>query len=155
MPKLNLDDIPQTNATGYPPPFDKAVAGRWYRRLAPVAGLTDFAASHVELRPGAWSSQRHWHNGEDEMVIMISGEATLVEDDGRQTLRAGDIAVWPKGSTNGHHLINETAELCVFVALSGGKARDTGGGYSDIDMIFTSEGYFHKDGTSYAARRLP
>lgn len=89
------------------------------------------------------------------MVIMISGEATLVEDDGHQTLRAGDIAVWPKGSTNGHHLINKTDMPCVFVALGGGKARDTGGGYSDIDMVFTPDGYFHKDGTPYQTQRIP
>jgi len=155
VPKLVLDAIAQTNATGYPAPYDGPVQGRWYRRLAPVAGLVDFAASHVVLKPGAWSSQRHWHNGEDEMVIMISGEATLVEDEGRQTLQAGDIAVWPKGSTNGHHLINETDEPCVYVAIGGGKARDTGGGYSDIDMLFTPDGYQHKDGTPYDTARLP
>ena len=36
MPKLDLEAIPQSNGTGYPEPFDKAVAGRWWRRLAPV-----------------------------------------------------------------------------------------------------------------------
>jgi len=154
MPKLILDAIPQTNATGYPPPFDAPVAERWYRRLGPVSGLTDFAASHVVLKPGAWSSQRHWHDGEDEMVVMISGEAVLVEDDERQMLGAGDIAVWPKGSTNGHHLINESDTDCVFIALGGGKDHDTGGGYSDIDMLFTPDGYTHKDGTPYPAKRI-
>lgn len=155
MPKLDLDAIPQTNATGYPPPYDAQVQGRWYRRLAPVAGICDFAASHVVLQPGAWSSQRHWHNGEDEMVVMISGEATLIEDGGRQVMRGGDIAVWPKGSTNGHHLVNETDAPCVFVALGGGKSHDTGGGYPDIDMLFTPDGYVHKDGRPYAANRIP
>jgi hypothetical protein len=43
------------------PPFDAAVAGRWWRRLAPAGGLTAFGASHVVLKPGGWSSQRHWH----------------------------------------------------------------------------------------------
>src|SRR3546814_8788504 len=79
MPKLDLDTIPQTNTTGYPAPYDAPVQGRWYRRLAPATGLSDFAASHVVLKPGAWSSQRHWHDGEDEMLVMISGEAVLVE----------------------------------------------------------------------------
>ena len=37
-------------------------------------------------------------------------------------------------------------------ASSGGT--NTGGGYSDIDMIFTTDGtYAHKDGTPYEARR--
>src|SRR3546814_13109964 len=89
------------------------------------------------------------------MLVMISGEAVLVEDDGRQAMRAGDIAVWPKGSTNGHHLINESDADCVFVALGGGKAHDTGGGYSDIDMLFAPAGYFHKDGPPYPTSRIP
>ena len=154
MPKIALDTIPQTNATGYPPPFDAPVLGRWYRRLAPTSGLTDFAASHVVLKPGAWSSQRHWHDGEDEFLVMVSGEAVMIEDEGRTVMRAGDIAAWPKGSTNGHHLVNESDADCCFVVIGGGKAHDTGGGYSDIDMLFTPGGYTHKDGTPYPAQRI-
>ena len=79
----------------------------------------------------------------------------VIEDDGRWPMRPGDIAVWPKGSTNGHHLINESDADCVFVALGGGKKYDTGGGYSDIDMLFGPDGYFHKDGTPYPTSRIP
>jgi len=148
MAKIDLDSIPQTNRTGYPEPFDKDVAGRWYRRLAPASGLTDFGVSHVVLKPGAWSSQRHWHNGEDEFLVMLEGEAVLVEDDGRTVLRAGDCAAWPKGGTNGHHLINESGEDCVFICVGGGT--NTGGGYSDIDLMFTPDStYVHKDGSAY------
>ena len=148
MPKVDLEAIEQANRTGYPPPFDKDVAGRWYRRLAPATGLTDFAASHVVLKPGAWSSQRHWHDGEDEFLVMLSGEAVLVEDDGRSVLRAGDIAAWPKGTGIGHHLINESDSDCSFVVVGGGT--NTGGGYPDIDMMWTADNrYVHKDGTPY------
>jgi len=155
MPKIDLESIEQTNRTGYPTPFNEDVAGRWVRRLAPATGLTDFGVSHVVLKPGAWSSQRHWHNGEDEFLVMVDGEAVLVEDEGRTVLRPGDCAAWPKGSTNGHHLRNESERDCSFVVMSGGT--NTGGGYSDIDMIFTTEdGYAHKDGTPYAdAKRRP
>ena len=148
MPKVDLQSIEQVNRTGYPEPFNRDVAGRWYRRLGPVNGLTDFAVSQVTLKPGAWSSQRHWHNGEDEFLVMIDGEAVLVEDDGRSVLRAGDCAAWPKGSTNGHHLINESDKDCTFVVVGGGT--NTGGGYSDIDMMFTPDSrYVHKDGSPY------
>ena len=154
MPKIDLDSIEQSNRTGYPPPFDREVAGRWYRRLATVAGLTDFGVSHVTLKPGAWSSQRHWHDGEDEFLVMLSGEAVLVEDDGRKLLRAGDCAAWPKGSTNGHHLRNESEEDCAFVVVGGGV--NTGGGYSDIDLMFTPESrYVRKDGTPYPESKRP
>ena len=152
MPKLDLESIEQVNRTGYPSPFDKEVAGRWYRRLAPAGGLTDFGVSHVVLKPGAWSSQRHWHDGEDEFLVMLQGEAVLVEDDGTTLLKAGDCAAWPKGTGNGHHLRNETAEDCVFVVVGGGV--NTGGGYSDIDMMFTADNrYTRKDGTSYDTDR--
>ena len=132
MPKLDLDTIPQSNATGYPPPHNEPVAGRWYRRLGPASGLTDFGVSHVVLKPGAWSSQRHWHEGEDELVVMISGEAMLVDDTGRTPLRAGDVAAFPKNDGNGHVLINESGADCVFVAI--GRPSITACHYPDIDM---------------------
>jgi uncharacterized cupin superfamily protein len=148
MPKLDLEAIEQVNRTGYPAPFNEQVAGRWYRRLAPASGLTDFGVSHVVLKPGAWSSQRHWHDGEDEFMVMLAGEAVLVEDDGRTVLKPGDVAVWAKGTGIGHHLINESDSDCSFIVVGGGT--NTGGGYSDIDLVFTPEGtYAHKDGTPY------
>jgi len=148
MPKIDLESIERTNRTGYPAPFDEDVKGRWYRRLAPATGLTDFGASEVTLEPGAWSSQRHWHEGEDELLVMVEGEAVLVEDDGRTLLRPGDLAAWPKGVSNGHHLINESDSPCRFVVFGGGK--NTGGSYSDIDMMWTPDNrYVHKDGSPY------
>ena len=153
MPKLDLDSIPQVNRTGYPDPFHKEVGGRWYRRLAPVAGLTAMGASHVVLKPGAWSSQRHWHDHEDELLVMLSGEAVLVEDGGRTVLRPGDVCAWPMGVENGHHLINESDRDCSFIAIGAGDF-DGNGAYSDIDMKFIGHAYFHKDGTPYPGERL-
>jgi uncharacterized cupin superfamily protein len=154
MPKLDLEAIEPTNRTGYPPPFDRQVAGRWYRRLAPAAGLTQFGASHVVLKPGAWSSQRHWHVGEDEFLVMIAGEGVLVDDDGEHVLRPGDCAAFPGNDGNGHHVQNRGEEDCVFVVI--GAGANQGGDYSDIDMRFTPEGdYVHKDGRPYEAKRSP
>ncbi|MFL6733072.1 MAG: cupin domain-containing protein [Sphingomicrobium sp.] len=148
MPKIDLESIEQLNRTGYPAPFDQAVQGRFVRRLSPATGLTDFGVSHVTLKPGAWSSQRHWHEGEDEFLVMVSGQAVLVEDEGSTVLNPGDCAAWPKGRTNGHHVRNDSASDCSFIVMGGGVC--TGGGYSDIDMLFTADGaYIHKDGTPY------
>jgi uncharacterized cupin superfamily protein len=155
MPKLELDAIPQTNATGYPAPFDAMVEGRWYRRLAPVAGLTLMGASHVTLAPGGYSSQRHWHRGQDELVVMIAGEAVLIDDSGETLVRAGDVLAFPAGEANGHHMHNRSGEPCVFVAISAGAGAADSGVYSDIDMVFDAQGYARKDGTRYPAARLP
>lgn len=149
MPKLDLDAIPQTNATGYPAQYADAVQQRWYRRLAPVAGITDFGASHVVLQPGAWSSQRHWHEGEDELVVMLSGEVVLVDDHGETTLIAGDIASFPKNDGNGHVLQNRSDAPCMFVAI--GRPSDTACHYPDIDMhLFEGAGeQRRKDGSRF------
>jgi uncharacterized cupin superfamily protein len=154
LPKLDLDTIPQVNTTGYPNPYHLPVAGRWYRRLAPASGLTAMGVSHVVLKPGAWSSQRHWHEGEDEFVVMLTGEAVLIEDDGETVMRAGDCASFPMGQANGHHLVNRGDAECSFLAIGAGD-RDSGGTYADIDMVFTGDGYFTKDGVPYPTRRIP
>lgn len=151
MPKVELDFVEPSNATGYPAPFHEPVAGRWWKRIAPLAGLTEMGASHVTLEPGAWSSQRHWHDDEDELVVMLSGTAVLIEDTVETELKAGDVAAWPKGSTNGHHMINRSDEPCTFVAISAGKAGT--GGYSDVDMVWTADGRFcRRDGSEYPKR---
>ena len=148
MPKLDLDAIPQTNATGYPPEFADSVQERWYRRLGPAGGLTDFGVSHVELKPGAWSAQRHWHEEEDEFVVMLAGEAVLVDDSGRTAMRAGDSAAFPKGDGNGHVLINESDESCFFIAVGKPAASDCH--YPDIDLhLENGRGFRRKDGSDF------
>lgn len=155
MPKLDLKAIPQTNATGYPDPYAADVAGRWYRRLAPVGGLTRMGASHVTLKPGAFSSQRHWHREVDELLVMLAGVAVLIEDGGETLVRPGDVLAWPAGAPNGHRLHNRSDCDCVFVAISAGDADADSGVYPDIDMVFDPDGYARKDGTRYPTRRVP
>lgn len=148
MPKLDLDTIPQTNATGYPAEYADIVQQRWYRRIAPATGLTDFGASHVTLKPGAWSAQRHWHEGEDELVVMLAGEAVLIDDAGEHIMRPGDIAAFPKGDRNGHAIQNRSVADCVFVAIGRPAASDCH--YPDIDMhLFDGQGFRRKDGSAF------
>jgi len=149
MPKLDLDSIAQINITGYPSPWREEMTKRHYRRLGPVSGLSDFGVSHVTLEPGGISSQRHWHEGEDEFVVMLEGEAVLVEDPGETVMRAGDCAAFPKGVANGHRLVNRSDRPCVFVAV--GKGATTDCHYPDIDLhLDGATGRFtRKDGTPY------
>jgi uncharacterized cupin superfamily protein len=149
MPKLDLDSIPQTNATGYPPPWREEMGKRHYRRLGAVSGLLDFGVSHVTLEPGGVSSQRHWHEGEDEFVVMLDGEAMLADDEGETPMRAGDCASFPKGVANGHRLINRSDSPCVFIAV--GKLALSDCHYPDIDMHLdgATSRFTRKDGTPY------
>ncbi|MBU3079101.1 cupin domain-containing protein [Sphingomonas quercus] len=149
MPKIDVEAVPLTNRTGYPAPFAEAVAGRFVRRLGPASGLSEFGASHVTLEPGAASSQRHWHEAEDELVVMLAGEAVLIDDRGRTVMRPGDVAAFPKNDGNGHHLVNESGRPCTFVAI--GRVPEGVAHYPDIDLVFDGPTgrYLHKDGTPY------
>jgi uncharacterized cupin superfamily protein len=149
MPKLDLDSIEQINRTGYPPPYAGPMAKRHYRRLGVAAGLEDFGVSHVVIEPGGISSQRHWHEGEDEFLVMVEGEATLVEDEGETLLRPGDCAAFPKGVPNGHQVANRSGSPCVFVVV--GRVSETDCHYPDVDMHLdaASRTFTHKDGTPY------
>ena len=149
MPKLDLDAIEQTNRTGYPAPWNAPMAKRHYRRIAEASGLTDFGVSHVVLEPGGISSQRHWHEGEDEFVVMIDGEAVLIENEGETLMKSGDCAAFLKGVANGHQLVNRSDRPCVFIAV--GKQATTDCHYPDIDLHLESatRTFVHKDGSSY------
>ena len=149
MPKLDLAVIEETNATRYPPEYGAKVAGRWYRRLAPAAGIEDFGASYVRLEPGAWSSQRHWHEGEDELLVVIRGSAVLIDEQGRTDLKPGDCCAFPKGDANGHHLVNESDAECIFVAI--GRPTRTDCHYPDVDMHLDAarQRFVRKDGSDF------
>ncbi|MEO7179073.1 MAG: cupin domain-containing protein [Allosphingosinicella sp.] len=149
MPKLDLESLPRTNATGYPSPWREEMAKRHYRRLGPVSGLTDFGVSHVTLEPGGISSQRHWHEEEDEFVVMLEGEAVLEEDGGETMLRAGDCAAFPKGVANGHRLVNRSKAPCAFIAVGALAASDCH--YPDIDLHLdgATSRFTRKDGSVY------
>ena len=149
MPKLDLDSIEPTNRTGYPPPYAEQMSRRHFRRVGPAAGLVDFGVSHVVLQPGGISSQRHWHEGEDEFVVMLEGDAVLVEEGEETVMRAGDCAAFPKGVANGHHLVNRSDRDCVFIAI--GKMAATDCHYPDIDLHLdaASSRFVHKDGSAY------
>jgi uncharacterized cupin superfamily protein len=149
MPRIDLDSIEQINRTGYPEPYASQMRSRLYRKLSGPAGIEDFGISHVVLRPGGISSQRHWHEGEDEFLVMISGEAVLAENEGESVLRAGDCAAFPKGVANGHRLINRSSTDCVFVVV--GKAATSDCHYPDIDLHLegASGRFTRKDGTPY------
>ena len=133
MPKVDIERIEQSSSTGYPAPFNHDVAGRAYRRIGEATGLTEIGASQVNLQPGAWSSQRHWHEGLDEFLVMIEGEAVLVEDDGETVLRSGDCASFPKDVANGHHLVNRSDRPCTFIVVDNRRGEGDCH-YPDIDL---------------------
>jgi uncharacterized cupin superfamily protein len=150
MPKIDIPTVPARAGSGYPVPFASPCASRTRRRLGDAGGLNDFGVNLMTLPPGGWSSQRHWHSHEDEFVYVLEGELALVEDGGETLLRAGECAAFPKGTGNGHHLINRSSVVAAYLEV-GSRNPDDLTTCSDIDMMSSStDGRFvHKDGSPY------
>jgi uncharacterized cupin superfamily protein len=152
MPKIDIGKIAIDAATGYPSPFNKAVEGRSRKRLARAAGLSQFGVNICTLKPGAASSQRHWHENEDELVYVLEGEVVLREDEGETVLKAGDAAAWKAGVPNGHTIINRSNRDAVFIEV-GTRAPSERAHYSDIDMMVVRDEkgarYTKKNGEPY------
>jgi uncharacterized cupin superfamily protein len=147
--KIDAASAPQNNGTLYPPPFDEPCRARRRIKLGDAAGLTQFGVNLCTLPPGAWSSQRHWHATEDELIYVVSGEVTLVTDAGEELLRAGDAAGFKAGDKDGHCFRNHSDRDVVLLEV-GTRVPGDVAYYSDIDMkTVPSGGYAHVDGTLY------
>lgn len=150
MPKFDLVQVPPVSSTGYPEIFAEAVKGRLSQRLTGPLGLEDFGVQIITLLPGGWSSQRHWHEAEDEFLYMLEGEAALVENEGETVIKVGECAIFLKNVPNGHHLINRGDRPVKYLVVG---ARGSNGDchYPDVDLAvdMTTGGYRHKDGTPY------
>jgi uncharacterized cupin superfamily protein len=153
MPKLDLSAIPELRGTDYPAEYATQPGARMRQRLGDAAGLTQFGVNRLELPPGSWSSQRHWHSVEDEFVCVLAGEVVLVTEGKEEVLRAGDFAAFPANTPNGHHLVNRSAGMAVCLEVGGRSVLDRVV-YSDIDMVSEpgADGYVHRDGTPYPSR---
>ncbi|HET9820055.1 MAG TPA: cupin domain-containing protein [Rhodanobacteraceae bacterium] len=152
MPTIDIESVPRRTGCGYPPPFDQPCRPRVRQRLGDAGGLTDFGVNLLELSPGTWSSQRHWHSAEDEFVWVLEGEVTLVDDDGEHLLRAGDCAAFPRGAHNGHHLVNRSDSVVRCLEVGSRKPLADACDYPDIDLYIGPDrdaGYTRKDGTHY------
>ncbi len=150
MPKIDVDEVEARTGSTYPEPYASQMGGRAFQALGDAAGLTQFGVNLVTMPPGAISSLRHWHTGEDEFVWMVSGELVLVQGGGETVLRAGDAAAFKAGDPDGHHLRNRTEAVASFLAIGTREGSDTCT-YPDVDLINRTDGarnwFTLRDGT--------
>ncbi len=146
---VRATDLPVHVGTDYPAPHDVPCRTRRRHRLGDAFGLTQFGVNLLELPPGAWSSQRHWHERQDELAYVLEGEVVLVTDEGETTLRSGMTAGFRAGARNGHHLVNRSDAVARVLEV-GTRTVDEVARYPGIDLIFREHaggaGYFNADG---------
>lgn len=150
MPKVDISAVPNRLGAGYPPPFDAPCRVRVRQRLGDAGALQDFGVNLVQLPPGGWSSQRHWHSHEDEFVYVLRGQLVLIEDGGDTILSAGECAAFPKGTGDGHHMVNRSSEPAWYIEIGSRQPADVTT-CSDIDVMSSNaDGRFvHKNGRPY------
>ena len=138
MPKIDIASITPNKGSSYPEPYREMAAKKTWLELGKAAGLTQFGASLMTIEPGSISSQRHWHEGEDEFLMMLSGELVLVEENSETIMRAGDMAGFKAGVANGHHMVNRSNEEAKFLIVGTSATIDTCH-YPDIDLQFEAD----------------
>ena len=145
-PALDPEEVAVRRGSSYPAAFKEPCRTRIKRALGDALGLTNFGVNLVTLPPGAWSAQRHWHSHEDEFVYVLDGELTLITDGGEQALTAGQVAGFPAGKADGHHLVNKGSAPATYLEIGDRNAEDVCT-YPDIDLHLapTPDGHVFTD----------
>ena len=105
-------------------------------RFSDSGGLTQFGCSVETLPPGSASSIRHWHQGSDEMVYMLSGKVEVTEGDACYDLLPGEAATFKAGVAAAHCLKNTSDAPASYLVIGTRVARDQVT-YPDADRVLT------------------
>ena len=149
MTVIRKGSIAPTQAvSSYPGPYNLGRGYMEYTQLSDAGGLTRFGAAFEVLMPGGQSSQMHWHEREDEFLLLLDGELTVVEDGVETVLRPGDACAWKAGERIAHCLRNRSDRPASYIIAG---SRDPAETCHDpgLDLRDTPEGYVHLDGTPW------
>ena len=147
-PPVAAKDLAPAIRPQAPEPYASRLGRREGRGLADHFELTQFGAHLETLHPGAQSALRHWHSHSDELVYVLEGELTLVNDDGEFELGAGMCAGFKGGEKNGHHMVNTGREIARFIVI-GTRLQGDQVYYPDDDFQWLCD----DAGQWYAAKR--
>ena len=155
MPVIDISTLPVNKGSdgiSYPAPFDENCDRFESVSLGDAVGLTQFGVNIEKLLPGGMTSQRHWHENEDEFAYLLSGVVVLVENETETVLKEGTAIGWKAGEATAHHLINRSDEPA-YLLIVGTRADSEVVRYPDIDLHYERKGddrvFSQKDGTPY------
>ncbi|MEM1388369.1 MAG: cupin domain-containing protein [Pseudomonadota bacterium] len=139
MPKVDLDSLPTFDGPAAVSRYGGDLGHYIGRAVSDHHGMTHLGANIETLSPGARSSHQHWHDTNDELVVILSGALYVLEEGAETPLAAGDVAVFPAGVANGHCLENRSALPATFLAVGTRLPNDTCH-YPDLDLILKPDG---------------
>jgi uncharacterized cupin superfamily protein len=90
----------------------------------------------------------HWHEREDELLYMLEGRLTVIENGTETEIGPGDACVWKAGDETAHCLRNDTDAPARYLIVGSRDDRDICH-YPGLDLKATPDGYVHLDGTPW------
>jgi uncharacterized cupin superfamily protein len=77
-----------------------------YARFGKRIGGSEIGGTLYDLEPGQAICPYHYEYGDEEWVIVLSGNPTVRHPGGEQRLGPGDVACFPKGPDGAHKIGN-------------------------------------------------
>jgi len=98
-----------------------------------------------ELGPGEACWPYHFELGEEEWLIVVSGEVVVRTPDGEQRLRAGDVVCFPAGAAGAHAVRNDGEGTARFAMPSTNEPYGGGTVYPDSGKFrLSGPGFRHR-----------
>ena len=127
--KLNMRDVaPFDYSFGPPVTAQMADIGR-------ALGSASIGLAIQTVRPGCWSSRRHRHLFQEEILVVMSGSGTLHHGDERHSIGPSDCICYLPGDPEAHAFENSGTEDLVIWAF-GNRFRHEVCVYPDQSIAF-------------------
>ena len=127
--KLNIRDVA---------PFDYGLGQSITAQMADIGravGSVSIGLAIQTVRPGCWSSRRHRHLFQEEILVVMAGDGTLHHGDERLPVTSGDCVCYLPGDPEAHRFENTGTEDLVIWAF-GNRFRHEVCVYPDHGVAF-------------------
>lgn len=94
------------------------------RVLTQGTGVAGFSVTHEELLPGRRASRPHRHTTKDEMILVLSGTATVHADGETSNASAGDYVVFAARARHAHCISNDSDTVVELLIISSQSPDD-------------------------------
>lgn len=111
------------------------------RALGPLLGAELLGCSLYTIPPGARNWPYHYHLGNEEWLVVVSGRPTLRTPEGERELAVGDIVAFPEGEAGAHDVSNRSEDE-VRVAIFSTLHRKTLPVYPDSGKVGADGRYY-------------
>ena len=93
--------------------IDDLGEGPGFRKVRSALGVTEFGVNAIVLPPG-YTSRRHYHERQQELYLVLSGEIELELDGDKHTLGPGGLARVDPSTVRSLRNTSETDEAVYF-----------------------------------------